>query len=228
MIDLQDYGLNQECLYEVLACTISKKDEIKYPNTASMGIRIFDDKSIKIKPYHNTQTHKNIIEYGRVSLNFIDDVALFAQASLKEIKGDFSGIPIEDYLYYNYHYRGEGYNIPYLKQAWMVLFCNVVKETQIVKQDNFGNIDLTEFELEIIHSTKERESFKLYNRAENLALECIILATRLKIAKKKNDNMLYLKIETKIKDYIEMITKFGGNSSVLRALNIVKDYIKLL
>jgi hypothetical protein len=38
--------------------------------------------------------------------------------------------------------------------------------------------------------------------------------------------MLYLKIETKIKDYIEMITKFGKNSSALRALNIVKDYIK--
>jgi hypothetical protein len=228
MVNLQDYNLEQDCLYEVLACTISKKDEIIYPNTASMGIRILNDKSIKIHPYHNTQTHKNIKEFRVLSLNFIDDVALFAQTSLKEFKVDFSGIPIEDYFYYSYHHKGNSFKIPYLRQAWMVLICNVVKETQIVKQDNFGNIVLTEFELQIFHSTKLRESFKLYNRAENLALECIILATRLKIAKENDDNALYLKIEAQIHDYFDMITKFGRNLSVLRALDSVKEYIKSL
>lgn len=226
MGNLQDHGLYQDCLYEVLACTISKKNE--YPNTASMGIRVIDDKSLKIKPYYNTMTHKNIKECGGVSLNFIDDVSLFAQASLKEIKGGFKGIPIEDYLYYDYNYRRNNYKIPYLKQAWMVIFCNVVNEIQIMKQDNMGTINATEFVLEVTYSIKKKESFKLYNRAENLALESVILATRLKIARNNKDDILFSKIETRINEYIKMITQFGRNSSALKTINLVKDYIKLL
>ena len=228
MTNLQDYGLNQDNLYEVLACTISKKNEIEYPNTASMGIRVIDDKKLKIKPYYNTQTHRNIKEYGIVSLNFIDNVTLFAQASLKEIEGDSKGIPIEDYLYYEYNYRGKNCKSPYLKQSWMVLFCNVINETHIIKQDNIGTINATEFEMEVVSSIKNRDSFKLYNRAENLALESIILATRLKIARKNKDEILYSKIESRINDYFEMITKFGKNSNALIAINLVKDYIKVL
>ena len=226
MGNLQDYGLNKDCLYEVLACTISKKNEIEYPNTASMGIRVIDDKLLKIKPYYNTMTHRNIKEYGIVSLNFIEDVVLFAQASLKEIKRDFKGFPIEDYLYY--YYRRKDYKIPYLKQAWMVIFCNVVNETHVVKQDEMGSINATEFELEVIYSIKKKESFKLYNRAENLALESIILATRLKIARENKDEILYSKIETRINEYLNMITQFGRNSSALKTINLVKEYIRLL
>jgi len=112
MGNLQDYGLQKDCLYEVLASTIAKKNEIENPNTASMGIRIINEKSLKIKPYHDTITHENIKEHGLVSLNFVEEVALFAQASLKEIKGGFMGIPIEDCLYHKYSYRGEDYKIP--------------------------------------------------------------------------------------------------------------------
>jgi len=228
METLQDYGLNRDCLYEVLACTISKKNEIEYPNTASMGIRIINDKLLKIKPYYNTITHKNIKESGIVSINFIDNVFLFAQASLKEIKGGFKGIPIEEYLYYNYKYRGKNCNCPYIKDSWMVIFCNVVNETQIVKNDNLGTINATEFELEVNNSFKKKGSFKLYNRAENLALESIILATRLKIARQNKDELLYSKIETRIDEYLKMITRFGKNVSVLKTINLVKDYIKFL
>ncbi len=225
---LQDYGLNQDCLYEVLACTISKKNEIEYPNTASMGIRIINDKLLKIKPYYNTITHKNIKESGIVSINFIDNVFLFAQASLKEIKGGFKGIPIDEYHYYDYKYRGKNYKCPYMKDSWMVIFCNVVNETHIVKTDNMGTINATEFELKVNYSFKKKESFKLYNRAENLALETIILATRLKIARQIKDEILYSKIETKINEYLKMITQFGKNFSALKTINLVKDYIKFL
>lgn len=228
MGNLQDYGLNQDCLYEVLACTISKKNGIEIPNTASMGIRIIDNKSLKIKPFHNTKTQENIKEIGLVSLNFIEDVALFAQASLKDIKGDFMGFPIEDYLYYKYCYMRNNYRIPHLKQAWMVIICKVVNETQIMKQDDMGAIKATEFQLEVIYSCKNKESFKLYNRAENLALESIILATRLKIAKINGEELLYSKIETRINEYLKMISRFGGNSSAFKAMNLVNDYIRLL
>jgi len=110
----------------------------------------------------------------------------------------------------------------------MVLICKVVNETQIVKQDNIGAIKATEFELEVIYSSKNKESFKLYNRAENLALESIILATRLKIAIKKGDEILYSKIETRINEYMKMIYQFGGNTSALKAMALVKAYIRLL
>ncbi|MHA1671453.1 MAG: DUF447 domain-containing protein [Promethearchaeota archaeon] len=228
MGNLQDYGLYQDCLYEVLACTISKKNEIEWPNTASMGIRVIDKKSLKIKTYYNTVTHANIKKYGSISLNFIDDVSLFAQASLKEIEGGFKGIAVEDYLYYDYNYREKDYKIPYLKQAWMILFCIVIQETQIVGQDNIGTINATEFELEVIYTIKKKESFKLYNRAENIALECIILATRLKFARKNKDDIQYSQIETKINEYMKTVRKFGKNSCALKTMDLVEDYMRML
>ena len=91
-----------------------------------------------------------------------------------------------------------------------------------------GSINATEFELEVIYSIKKKESFKLYNRAENLALESIILATRLKIARENKDEILYSKIETRINEYLNMITQFGRNSSALKTINLVKEYIRLL
>jgi hypothetical protein len=73
-----------------------------------------------------------------------------------------------------------------------------------------------------------KDSFKLFNRAENLALESIILATRLKVAMDKNDKSLVVSIQEKIDNYAKEIERFGNNKNALKGIQVVSEYVKEL
>ncbi|MHA2128170.1 MAG: DUF447 family spectrin-like domain-containing protein, partial [Candidatus Hodarchaeales archaeon] len=73
-----------------------------------------------------------------------------------------------------------------------------------------------------------KPSYKLFNRAENLVLEIIILATRLKIAKNDENEPLISKILNKIRDHIKDVSRFGKNESAIKAIEIVNKYISNL
>jgi hypothetical protein len=75
---------------------------------------------------------------------------------------------------------------------------------------------------------KSRESFKLFNRAENLALEIIILATRLKLAVEKDDKLRKNEIVEKIRENLLLINRLGKNSNVLEAIEYIRNFIKVL
>ncbi len=77
-------------------------------------------------------------------------------------------------------------------------------------------------------STKFKESFKLYNRAENLTLETIILATKLYVAKEKKDKTLFNKKKHKIEENINEVLRFGKNISALKAIEYIKNYVNSL
>jgi len=83
-----------------------------------------------------------------------------------------------------------------------------------------------EINLTIISYEKFKESFKLYNRAENLTLETILLATKLNVAIEKKEKALIRTIKRKIEENINNIKRFGKNVSALKAIEHVKDYIK--
>ena len=119
-------------------------------------------------------------------------------------------------------------SLPYIKQAWAMIACIARGEEQIVKDDDLGELKVIEFTLSIISCDKFKESFKIFNRAENLALETIILATKLKVAEEKKDKALVQKIEQKIEEFFVEIQRFGKNISALKAVEHVKDYIKNL
>ena len=119
-------------------------------------------------------------------------------------------------------------SLPYIKQAWAMIACVAMGEEQIVKDDILGGLKVIEFTLSIISCNKFKESFKIFNRAENLALETIILATKLKVAEEKKDKALVQKIEQKIEEFFVEIQRFGKNISALKAVEHVKDYIKNL
>jgi len=229
-------GLKEDYLYEVLATTFSINNNNIIPNTACMGIRLIANSSIKLRPYPNTSTNKNLRSNKLITLNFVDDIYLYALASLKDFKRskNIKVFPEEFYDYYKIENKekipsnSEMVSLPYIKQAWAMIACVAMNEEQIVKDDDLGRLKVIEFTLSIISCNKFKESFKIFNRTENLALETIILATKLKVAEEKKDKALIQKIEQKIEEYFVEIQRFGKNISALKAIEHVKDYIKNL
>lgn len=240
MITYKELGLKFNHLYEVLATTYSqnnKKGKI-LPNTACMGIRLINDTIIKIVPYPDTITFKNLKENRYITINFVEDIYLYAIAALKAIDSNlhFKKFPTKYYNYFEIHkYLNEPFKkeseeilIPYISKAWALILCRAIEEKQIIKKNGLGEIKVTEFKLKAISFNKFRESFKLFNRAENLVLEIVLLATRLKIAKEKNNNTLFHKIYERIIDNSEDIKRFGENERAIKALDFVNDYINKL
>ncbi|MFX1274091.1 MAG: DUF447 domain-containing protein [Promethearchaeota archaeon] len=228
----QEFGLKKNNLYEILATTFSKNGNIN-PNTSCMGIRLIENNLIQISPYSNTKTFKNLEATGIITLNFVDNISLYALAALKCPKASIQ-FPKK---YYNYTEIDNPFNenafsstilIPYVNKAWGILTCIIASETQIIKEDLFGESEITEFKLHVIAAQKFKESYKLFNRAENLALESIILATRLKIAKENNDLSLINSIYSKITDNLDNIRRFGKNQNAIEVVDLILKYIKFL
>ena len=238
-VDLTSIGLKINYLYEVLATTYSLKNNKLVPNTAAMGIRLLEDNTIKIWPFPNTTTYKNLDSTKLIILNFVDDIFLYAIASLK---GDYISSSTETLTeqYYNLYpfdvknehktifkeiTRHDYIHLPYLNQAWAIISCVATNKNQTVKTDGLGQVEVVELSLSVIFYEKFKASFKLYNRAENITLETIVLATKLYVAKEKKDETLFNKIKHKIEDNINDVLRFGKNTSALKAIEYVKDYV---
>jgi hypothetical protein len=217
-------------LYEILATTyyITEDGKEIKPNASCMGIRVLEDKQIQISPYSSTSTYRNLKKSNIITINFVDNVYLYALAALKERDSPIrlTEFPLE---FYEFKYlEKRAMDVPYIKTAWGILICEVSQEFEKTKQNGFGEVIIPVFKLNTIFHHKIQESYKLFNRAENLALEAIILATRLKIAKKKNDQQLFHKIYEKILDHKGNIERFGKNEDALKAIALVGNYIDSL
>jgi len=238
-VDLTSIGLKINYLYEVLATTYSIENSKLVPNTAAMGIRLLKNNTIKIVPFPNTTTYKNLNSTKLIVLNFVDDILPYAIASLKsnDISSSIETLPEQDYKLHPFNVKNEHKTIPkgivknnkihlpYLNQAWAIISCVATNKNQTVKIDNLGQVELVEIYLSVIFYKKFKESFKLYNRAENLALETIILDTKLYAAKEKKDKTLFNKIKHKIEENFNEVLRFGKNQSALKAIEYVKDYV---
>ena len=140
----------------------------------------------------------------------------------------------KDYDYYslknnqkmNKHLRTN--QIPYLRDSWAIIICRTKKAVEINKEDIFGLVNLTEFTLEILSVLQFKDSYKLFNRAENLTLEALILTTRLKIAHEKSDNDLINHFQNKIREIISNIKQFSKNPDVSKSINLIKEFIRNL
>lgn len=230
MINYQEFGLKKGNLYEIIATTYSISEnsmEIK-PNASCMGIRMIEGGQIQISPYYSTITYKNLKEYSTIALNFVDDIYLYALAALKEVN---SLINLTEFppKYYDFKYlESRAMDVPYIKKAWGIIIGEVSQELQKTKKDDLGEVIIPIFKLNVIFSEKFQESYKLFNRADNLALETIILATRLKIAKENQKQLLFSKIHKKIMNYIENIKRFGKNEKALNTIELVNKYVNNL
>jgi hypothetical protein len=227
MFNYQDFGLKEGNLYEIIATTYSISEnrmEIK-PNASCMGIRMIEGEQIQISPYYSTITYKNLKEFSTIAINFVDDIYLYALAALKETN---SLINLTEFppKYYDFKYlESRSMDVPYIRKAWGILIGEVSHEFQKTKSDDLGEYVMPVFKLNVIYSEKLKESYKLFNRAENLTLETIILTTRLKVVKENENQSLFSKIHEKIRDNKENIKRFGKNEKALKAIELVSSYI---
>ena len=237
-INYNNIGLQKNYLFEVLTTTFKKVEDKVIPNTASMGIRLIDDDIITITPYPNTTTFKNLKLNGFTSVNFVDNVYLYTLASLKDPKSDIglTEFPPEYYDYYEFtnEYGIKGLKdrdiitFPYIKQAWAIAFCETIEENKITRKNSLGELRVSEFKLRIYSIVKRRESFKLFNRAESLIIEILILATRLKVAKERKDQQLFNSVHNKLIDHKQNIEKFTKNENVIKSLDLISKFIDRL
>ena len=227
MFNYQDFGLKEGNLYEIIATTYSileKGMEIK-PNASCMGIRMIEGEHLQISPYYSTITYKNLKDYNTIAINFVDDIYLYGLAALKEPN---SLINLTEFppKYYEFKYlESRSMDIPYIKKAWGILIGEVSHEFQITKTNDLGEVMIPVSKLDVIFAEKFLNTHKLFNRTENLVLETIILATRLKIARENQNKAQYIKINEKIEEYIEDIERFGYNKRALKTIELIKNYL---
>jgi hypothetical protein len=230
MANYQDFGLQKENLYEVIATTYSYIEESKEirPHASCMGIRLLEEGQIQISPFYSTTTYKNLKNHSIITINFVDDVYLYALAALKEHKSPI-GLTNFPSKYYSFKYlESFAMDVPFITKAWGIFVGKVSKEFQKTKKDDLGEVMIPVFKLDIIFSERFRESNKLINRAENLALETIILATRLKIAKQNKNKTQFMKINNKIGEHVKSIERFGKNKNALKVIDLINNYVSKL
>ncbi|MFX1456985.1 MAG: DUF447 domain-containing protein [Promethearchaeota archaeon] len=225
-----EFGLKKEHLYEVIATSHSiTKDGAKIqPNASCMGIRLLENNMIQIKPFYTTSTYQNLKDNSIITLNFVDDVYLYALAALKHPNSQIELFEFPQEYYEFQHLESLYMDIPYIKSSWGILTCRVSKEFQETKRDDLGETMVPVFRLEVISSNLFRRSYKLFNRAESLALEIIILATRLKIAKSNENEQQVSKIYDRIRIHFNDVKRFGKNERALMTLELVNRYISKL
>ena len=223
--------LKKDVLYEIIATTFSteKDGKLVIPNASCMGINLNKKNKIEISPFHNTTTYRNLKENGYIVINFVDDIYLYALAALKKPESSIK-FPLEYYLYTSLKSKGKkGYRtFPCVKQSWGILIGKIMNEVQLINKDKYGKSLRSTFELEIFYGQKYRDSFKYFNRAENLALEAIVLATRLKVAKEMKNPELFDNIYGKIIECKEMVDSFDRNKNILKIFDLVSNYISSL
>ncbi len=216
------FGINFNRLYEAIAVTLTKleKEKIILPNSACMGVKFLDNNTFQMTPYLETDTYKNLIKFTYVSINFVDNIYFYAQAALL---GENLGQTKREFPDSYYDFKDE---IPYLKESWGVIFGKLNEHKIITKATHLGENNVLQANFKIIDFIKIQESFHLKNRAENLALESIILATRLKIAVKKENKEMYEKIYDKILYYNEQIKDFAKNDNAIETMDFIMNYIE--
>jgi hypothetical protein len=195
-----------------------------------MGIKLIENDLIRMSPFPNTTTLKNLKESGIITINFVGNVYLYALAALKGSNPSIS-FPSRFYDYkeivnpFDDNPDTSKMLIPYINTAWAILTCIIAEENQVNKNDMLGQLYISEFKLHVISSNKLKDSYNLFNRADNLALESIILSTRLKVARDKNEKSLIDTIQRKIKDIIKDIKRFGNNENALKAIEVISNCI---
>jgi hypothetical protein len=225
-----DFGLRKDHLYEVIATSysITKVGNAIKPNASCMGIRLVENNLIQIKPFYTTSTYQNLKENSIITLNFVEDVFIYALAALKHPNSQIGLIEFPHEYYEFQHLESLNMDVPYIKNSWGILTCKVSKEFQEIRRDDLGETKVPVFRLEVISSELFKRSYKLFNRAENLALEIIILATRLNIAKSNKDEQQVSKIFDRIRVHFNDVKRFGKNERALKTLELVKSYINKL
>ena len=149
---LEGLGLRKGWIYEAIVATYSGGK----PHAAPMGVCTRDLRTLNVEAYKTAQTCRNISSGGCFTLNYAKDPSLF-HASLYD----------KESLRYE---RAKKIAAPLLKDA------DACMEVSVIDAIDLGN--RIGFAGEIISYAQKGSAFPLVNRAEALAIECLIAASK--------------------------------------------------
>ena len=156
-------------IYEAIVTTIDKKGQ---PHCAPMGVSKVSAHFV-IKPFKSSTTYDNLQHHGQCSVNFVDDVRVFA--GVMTGKACWSFLPCQQIKGY---YLSEA-----LTHVEVSIFACADDGERVTYKGNILN--------EISHA-----SFRGFNRAQAAVIEAAILVSRLQIlpAEKIKQEINYLAI----------------------------------
>ncbi|MBN2251017.1 MAG: DUF447 family protein [Candidatus Altiarchaeota archaeon] len=152
---LKDMGFRRNWIYETIVATYSGGKG----HAAAMGVSTGDMENIALEAYKSAETCVNIRERKSFTVNFTCDINLFYRSLYEK-----NGIS---------YARADKVNAPFLKDADRFLEISVIKEEDLGDRMRFTGK---------IGSCGGSDSIRLVNRADSLALECMIKASKIPYA----------------------------------------------
>ena len=195
--DLREAGIG-EGISEVIVTTRSASGK---PNAAPIGIITTvneEQGEIKhfVKLYKGSQTLSNVLETNTLAANVTDDAVLFAKAAFEKLSR-------------NYFTNFEGMPVLTEAQSWIVFTSVLIEESE----------DYFRFQMMPQAVKINRKRVKAINRGLNAVIEATILATRLDLAKDKQEKEMMRK---QMELYAEIVKKCGGRREK-EAMGILKE-----
>lgn len=257
--------LNKARLYE--AVVISRWPHHRsFINSAAMGIRFNDDNFLLLNPYPETDTYKillQVLEDGLmdhvISINFTYNPLTFAKTALF---GCNEGIKTEELKGPELLFKD---NIPVLEEASLILLCKPINRVFDINdpeqnrpfeydfKGHFKKFDgkivkkrfSARFELKIDGIYRKRNVGCYINRGDYLAIEAVVLASKLPVYFNNNNNKKPInktnnpaygtkkldngmKLLERIRLYQKEIRRFSGNIRAFETCEIIDNFIDKL
>ncbi len=176
--DLKEYSFPQDTLFESILITAG--GDSTPVNCAAMGVKLTRGEYLLVQPYTNTDTYRNLSQFPFATVNFTTNPLMFAICALKgwDEVPDAPELGDEEIVFW------KDFPVPSLRSAFLSLKCT--RETMDhVKVGPRGMYLLVIKEAIVLTPT-----LPLTNRADNLALEAVVHATRVRIFTDQGDLQL--------------------------------------
>jgi len=192
---LKGLGLNPGWKYEAIITSYSDDK----PHAAPMGIRVIDEGTVWLEIYKTSRTAKNIERKKTFAINFTGDVSLFYRSLSKK-----------EPLTYG---KAEKIDAPVLKDAdaWI--------EARLVDEQDLGG--MTRFIAAAVASHKRKKDPQIINRADYLALECMIKASKVPYVPDEEKDFL-------IKEAVYILQAISRVAPASPAEKIAQDIVSTL
>ena len=213
--DLKQEGFSQDTPLESICITAG--GDFTPANCAAMGVKLTRGDYLLVQPYRNTVTYQNLSQFPFATVNFTTNPLTFAVCALK---GENAGphapeSSMEELI------QWKDFPVPSLKSAFLSLKC--MRET--MDDVNIGQRGM--FLLSVKEAAILTPTLPLTNRADNLALEAVVHATRVKIFTEQENFSLAKDLLATIKRYETYIkANAPENSPAYEAIERVNTFLQ--